>query len=107
MAITDLVLRLLKYLQRDPVIREWKNSFVDRAVVFRASVHWRQNPHATPAIGRFSEQQLVVSNDERVFLDELLCSRTRSFDWQRLRVFGATEFFDRTNSAFRFAWETH
>src|SRR5690348_12507116 len=83
-------------LQRNPMVREWKNRSVKstsaktrglKAVKFER----RQNPHATPARRRLLEQNLAAMNDEGVLFDRVFCARARSFHWQDFWVFGATE----------------
>src|SRR5260370_33098885 len=95
-----------KDTQHDAMVSEGKNSAMNWTTRCR-SCQSRQNPHPPPARGRFLQQEFVMFNNERVFFDQWLCSRTRSFYWQRLRFFRAAEFFDRPTSACRLAWQAN
>jgi hypothetical protein len=53
-------------IQRDTMICERKNRFVDWLSIYRSHLQRRQNPHAAPAPVRFLKQNLFRYDDERV-----------------------------------------
>ena len=85
-------LRCAMTIERDAVMRERKFRAVDRPAAAGDVEHARQNPHASPAIGRLLEQHAASANGEDMMLGQALClQRARFLQRQRRRVFCAAE----------------
>src|SRR5882724_6260701 len=89
------------------MVREGKNRFVDRLLIYRSRLQRRQDPHPAPAFARLLEQNLLLINYKCVLLGERLCARRRFPDRQGLRIHCSAKSFNWTRSASRPAPETN
>ena len=105
--IIDLVWPQRVNVQRDAMVRERKDRTVNRVLICRSRLHWRQDPQAAPAVIGLLKQDRLLPGNERVMLRHPQCRRPRFSYWKGLRIFCATAFFDWTNPALWLAGRTN
>ena len=97
--ILDLTRATREDLERDPMMREGKDRYVDWALPCRSCFEWRQNPHTAPTLGGLLKQNPIFLTDKSVVFDEFFCLGSTSLGRKRCRVGGAAKFFQRADWA--------
>jgi len=88
-------------VQRNTMICERKNRFVDRRPIYRSGLEPWQDPHSAPATAGFLKQNPARSNNERMIFGQSFHSRALFLYREHFRIFGAAKFFNWTDRAFR------
>src|SRR5437773_10006917 len=103
----DLSPALRVNVQRNTMICERKNRFVDRRPSYRSGLEPWQDPHSSPATAGFLKQNPARSNNERMIFGQSFHSRALFLDRENFRIFGAANFVNGTDRAFRPGHTSH